>query len=85
MKVKVGFVFKVTKTLLELIVALPDWYRAAKLLTPLDPVLLEAEGAGAGVTGVGAGVGAGELLTQTEGCPEQVQLFWILQLMQPAE
>lgn len=42
-------------------------------------------GAGEGVTGVGAGVTAGIFEIQTEGCPEQLQLAVIRQLMQPAE
>lgn len=59
------------------------------MLIPVDPELDGVEGVegveGAeGVEGV-TGVGAGELFTQTEGCPEQLQLAWILQLMQPAE
>lgn len=77
LKVKVGLVLRVTNTLFEFMVALPDWYRFARLIIPEDPPLLGA-GVGAGV-GVGVGVGGGVGWTfdaQTEGWPEQLQLFW---------
>ena len=52
----------------------------------LDPELLDGVEGVEGFTGAGAtGVGSGVLLIHTEGCPEQLQLFWILQLTQPAE
>ena len=57
----------------------------------LDPELFDGVEGIEGVTAAGvgaglvAGVGAGVLLIQTEGCPEQLQLFWILQLIQPVE
>ena len=52
----------------------------------LDPELLDGVEGVEGFTGAGAtGVGAGVLLIHIEGCPEQLQLFWILQLTQPAE
>ncbi len=55
------------------------------MLTPEDEFdgVVGVEGV-EGVEGV-TGVGAGELLTQTEGCPEQLQLGWVLQLMHPDE
>jgi len=71
-KVNVVFVFRVTNTLFELIVAFPDWYKGAKLPVP------GPGGVGVGVgVGMGAGVGAGAgiLEAQTDGCPEQLQLF----------
>ena len=74
------------KTLLEFIVAVPDWYRGSRLMIPLEP-LFGVGGVGVGgVRGVGVvGVGAGaEFWRQTDGCPEQLQLFCSLQPMQPA-
>jgi len=43
----------------------------------LDPELFDGVEGVEGVTGAGAGAGAGAgvLLIQTEGCPEQLQLF----------
>lgn len=84
-KVNVGFVLRVTKTLFELIVALPDWYKAWRLTTPELSLMGAGVGAGTGVMGAGAGATAGLLEAQTEGCPEQVQLAAIWQLMHPGE
>lgn len=65
LKVKVGFVCRVMKTLLELILADPTWTRGA---APAGAVGVE----GPGVGGVGVGVGVGGAVDlQTEGCPEQ--------------
>ena len=66
--VKVWLVLRVMKTLLELMLVVPSWVRAA----------LAGVGAGVGVgvgTGVGAGAGAVDL--HTDGCPEQVYPLWI--------
>lgn len=77
-KVKVWLVLKEMKTLLELMLVVPNWERAA------------AAGVGAGV-GVGvvvvflAGVGAGVLDLQTEGCPLQINPVTIWQLIHPAD
>lgn len=65
-KVKVGLVIRVTNTLLELTVAIPDWERAER-----DSVPAELP-AGVGVVGVTigtVGVTIGELDVQIEGCP----------------
>ena len=73
-KVKVWLVLRVMNTLLELMLVVPSWARAA----------LAGVGVGVGVgTGVGAGAGAVDL--QTDGCPEQVYPLWIWQLRHPAE
>lgn len=75
-KVKVWLVLRVMNTLLELMLVVPSWARAA----------LAGVGAGVGVgVGTGVGVGAGAVDLQTDGCPEQVYPLWIWQLRQPAE
>ena len=79
LKVKVGLVCRVMKTLLELMLALPTWTRGA---APAGAVgVLGVEGV-EGAEGVGTeGVGAVDV--QTEGCPEQVYPGWIWQPTHP--
>jgi len=74
-KVNVGLVFKVIKTLFELILAFPTWTNGSGL---------EAGGAaGVGLLGVTGGTGTVDL--QTDGCPVHSQFGWILHPTQPAD
>ena len=65
-KVNVGFVAKVTNTLLELIDTLPDCCKAEAIVGPDG--FTDGFG-GVGTTGVTGVTGAGVLDWQTEGCP----------------
>ena len=70
---KVGLVFSVMNTLLELIVVFPDWYNGFKEVTEVLGV-----GAGVGATGVViTGATGAAVERQTEGCPEQIHPDWI--------
>ena len=86
-----GFVFRVTKTLLLLIVAVPDCTSPCVLAEAPEVALDEEddddpEDEGVeGVEGTDVGVGVGVGALQTEGCPVQVYPFCIWQLMHPEE
>lgn len=78
LKVKVGLVCRVMKTLFELMLVVPTWARAADAVDWLLSLVV------LGVVGAGVGVGVAVDL-QTDGCPEQAYPVCIWQLEHPAE
>lgn len=77
---KVWLVLKEMKTLLELMLVVPNWARAAAV----GGVVMFVGGF-LGVVVLAAGVGAGVLDLQTEGCPLQINPVTIWQLTHPAD
>ncbi len=79
-KVKVGFVWRVMKTLFELMFTLPTWVRVA----PEELIGSPPGGVTGGITTGGiTGVGVGVTGLQTDGCPLQVYPDTILQPEHP--